>query len=264
MEGESRVMNLTIIQANNQLLVESREVAEMVGKDHAHLLRDIRNYQEVLGKSNFGLTDFFIETNYNDAQGKKRVCFLITKKGCDMVANKLTGEKGVLFTAAYVTKFEEMEKQLKEPFRLPTTYKEALLQLVDQVEKNEQLETKNLVLEQQVNEFQPKASYYDLVLQSKSLLSVTQIAKDYGIGAPTLNKKLNELGVQYKQGGVWLLYSKHQDKGYTQTTTHIIDEEKSKVHTKWTQKGRLFVYDLLKQVGILPMIERELHRKDVS
>ncbi|WP_437829015.1 phage antirepressor KilAC domain-containing protein [Niallia taxi] len=256
-------MNLTIIQTNNQLLVESREVADMVGKRHDHLLTDIRRYIEVLDSQDFGSRQFFIEGSYKNLQNKEQPCYFLTRKGCDMVANKLTGEKGVLFTAAYVTKFEEMEKQLKQPFKIPTTYKEALLQLVDQVEKNELLETKNLVLEQQVNEFQPKASYYDLVLQSKSLLSVTQIAKDYGLGAPTLNKKLNELGIQYKQGGVWLLYSKHQDKGYTQTTTHIIDDETSKVHTKWTQKGRLFIYDSLKHVGILPMIERELHRKDV-
>ncbi|MEV2699523.1 phage antirepressor KilAC domain-containing protein, partial [Paenibacillus larvae] len=71
------------------------------------------------------------------------------------------------------------------------------------------------------------------------------------------NQKLHELKVQYKQGDIWLLYAKYQDKGYTQTTTHVIDADKSKVNTKWTQKGRLFIYELLKQQGILPVIERE-------
>ncbi|MDT2208399.1 phage antirepressor KilAC domain-containing protein, partial [Paenibacillus larvae] len=119
------------------------------------------------------------------------------------------------------------------------------------------LTTDKLVLTQQVNELQPKASYYDTVLQNKSLLSVTKIAKDYGMSAKALNQKLHELGVQFKQGDIWLLYAKYQDKGYTQTTTHVIDAEKSKVNTKWTQKGRLFIYDLLKKEGILPVIERE-------
>lgn len=123
--------------------------------------------------------------------------------------------------------------------------------------KLENMKTENLVLVQQVNELQPKASYYDMILQNKSLLSVSKIAKDYGMSAMALNKKLNELGVQFKQGDIWLMYAKYQDKGYTQTTTHVIDAEKAKVSTKWTQKGRLFVYDLLKHEGILPVIERQ-------
>ncbi|REI11768.1 phage antirepressor [Staphylococcus felis] len=113
-----------------------------------------------------------------------------------------------------------------------------------------------LVAEQQVKELQPKATYYDLILQNKSLLSVTKIAKDYGMSARGLNKLLHELGVQYKQGDIWLLYAKHQDKGYTHTSTYALDEERSKVTTKWTQKGRLFIYDLLKDNGILPTIEQ--------
>ncbi|PCK69246.1 phage antirepressor KilAC domain-containing protein [Paenibacillus larvae] len=126
------------------------------------------------------------------------------------------------------------------------------------------LTTDKLVLTQQVNELQPKASYYDMVLQNKSLLSVSKIAKDYGMSAIAFNQKLHELGVQFKQGDIWLLYAKYQDKGYTQTTTHVIDAEKSKVNTKWTQKGRLFIYDLLKKEGILPVIERESDRSRKS
>ncbi|MCD8800700.1 phage antirepressor [Mammaliicoccus sciuri] len=113
-----------------------------------------------------------------------------------------------------------------------------------------------LVAEQQVQELKPKATYYDLVLQNKSLLSVSKIAKDYGMSAMRMNKLLHELGIQYKQGDIWLLYAKYQDKGYTQTSTYALDEEHSKVSTKWTQKGRLFIYDLLKDVGVLPTIEK--------
>lgn len=107
--------DLQIINYGNRLMVNSREVAVMVEKNHSHLMRDIQGYMDVLRKSNFGLSDFFIESTYLSSQNKELPCYLISKKGCDMVANKMTGEKGVLFTAAYVTKFENMEKQLKTP-----------------------------------------------------------------------------------------------------------------------------------------------------
>ena len=121
-----------------------------------------------------------------------------------------------------------------------------------------QLVTVNAQQNQIINELQPKATYYDLVLQNKSLLSITKIAKDYGLSAIKLNTLLHELGIQFKQGDIWLLYQKYADKGYTQSKTHVIDDVTNKFHTYWTQKGRLFIYDLLKQKGILPLIEREI------
>lgn len=127
-----------------------------------------------------------------------------------------------------------------------------LIQVATQLKEEKE---QRLIAEQRVMELQPKATYYDLILQNKTLLSVSQIAKDYGKSAQWLNSKLHDLGIQFKQGGTWLLYQKHADKGYTQSTTHIIDEEKSKLLTKWTQKGRLAIYELLKDEGILPLIE---------
>lgn len=250
------ILELKIVENHGQLFVDSRDVAEMVKKDHAHLLRDIRSYLSVLGKSNFGLADFFIESYYNDSQGKPRPHFFLTKKGCDMVANKLTGEKGIIFTATYVTKFEEMEKKLK--VKVPQSLPEALRLAADLAEKNEQLKLQNAQKEQVINELQPKATYYDLVLQNKSLLSISKIAKDFGLSAMKLNKILHELGIQFKQGDCWLLYQKYANKGYTQSKTHAIDSEMSKLHTYWTQKGRLFIYETLKnKKGILPIIERQ-------
>jgi Rha family phage regulatory protein len=102
---------LELINYNGKFVADSRSVAEMIERNHADLLRDIRKYMEFLSKSNFALAEFFIESFYIDAQRKTRPHYFLTKKGCDMVANKMTGEKGILFTAAYVTKFEEMEKQ---------------------------------------------------------------------------------------------------------------------------------------------------------
>jgi len=104
---------LKIVSHNGKLVTDSREVAEMVERPHNDLMKSIRGYIEHLGQGDFSHSDFFISDSYSNSQNKKQPRFLITKKGCDMVANKMTGQKGVLFTAAYVTKFEEMEEQLK-------------------------------------------------------------------------------------------------------------------------------------------------------
>lgn len=107
---------LTLIQKGNQHYIDSREVAELIGKEHNHLLRDIRRYCETMqkiGASNFGHTDFFLESTYIDAWNRQKPCYLLSKMGCEMVGNKLTGEKGILFTAAYVAKFNIMETHLR-------------------------------------------------------------------------------------------------------------------------------------------------------
>ena len=141
---------------------------------------------------------------------------------------------------------------------VPKSLPEALRMAADLAEKNETLLLENAQSKQIICELQPKASYYDAILQNKSLMPISQIAKDYGMSAIRMNEILHELGIQFKQGDMWLLYQKHASQGYTQSKTHIIDAERSKLHTQWTQKGRLFIYDLLKnKKGILPLIERE-------
>lgn len=112
---------------------------------------------------------------------------------------------------------------------------------------------------QQIAELQPKAGYYDVVLACPDLVPISQISKDYGWSAMRLNQWLFEHGIQYKQGKIWLLYQKYAEYGYTSTKTCVViesDRPHTKVHTYWTQKGRLFIYHLLKSVGILPLIER--------
>lgn len=125
----------------------------------------------------------------------------------------------------------------------------------------QQLQEKNALIAiqtQQIAEMKPKVSYYDLILQNSSLMPISKIAKDYGLSGRALNKLLHELGVQFKMGNTWLLYQEHASNGYTQSKTFAIDNEKSAMHTYWTQKGRLFLYDLLKsEKDLLPVIERE-------
>lgn len=136
---------------------------------------------------------------------------------------------------------------------------QALTKLKEERAARKALELDNQVKSQQIAELQPKATYYDLILQCKDLLSVTEIAKDYGLSAKAMNTMLHNLGVQFNQSGVWFLYAKYQHEGYTQTKTQNYNRpdgtQGSKVHTYWTQKGRLFIYNLLKSGGILPTIE---------
>lgn len=107
-----------------------------------------------------------------------------------------------------------------------------------------------------VSELTPKARYYDVILQCENTVQVSIIAKDYGMTAAALNKLLHGLGVQYKIGDTWLLYSKYMNEGYTVTRTYYASDTVSKIHTYWTQRGRCFLYDLLKWYGILPVAEK--------
>lgn len=138
----------------------------------------------------------------------------------------------------------------------------ALTDLKAEPEKTRALMQTVAVQKQQITEMKPKASYYDVVLNCKDLVPISVIAKDYGWSANRMNKYLHEKGVQYKQGNkIWLLYQKYAEMGYTNTKTHSYPDSEgsmhTKVHTYWTQAGRLFIYDLLKADCILPTMEQE-------
>ncbi|MBC1862109.1 phage antirepressor Ant [Listeria welshimeri] len=109
----------------------------------------------------------------------------------------------------------------------------------------------------QLAELEPKAQYYDLVLQSPSLIKVTEIAKDYGFSARHLNSLLCDYGIQYNLSGAWFLHQKYADKGYTHSKTYIRPDGGTSSHTYWTQTGRLFIYETLKEKGIYPLLERQ-------
>ena len=147
-------------------------------------------------------------------------------------------------TGSYATP-EAIYKTLTEPKNLIIV----LETLAEEQAKNKRLAAENAVLS-------VKAKYYDAILASPESLPITQIAKDYGMSAVTLNKLLCDMDIQFKRCGTWILYQDYADKGYTQTKTFIINENQTKSYTTWTQKGRLFLYNLLKAHGIVPMCER--------
>jgi prophage antirepressor-like protein len=125
------------------------------------------------------------------------------------------------------------------------------------IRKLEEERNKYNALEEVATEMAPKAIYCDLILQTKNAVPVSLIAKDYGMSAAAFNLLLNDFGVQYKVGGTWLLYQHYAGKGYTKTRTYWLSKVKSVMHTCWTQKGRLFLYDFLGDFGILPRMEAD-------
>lgn len=230
---------LSIIHKNGVDVIDSREVAEVIGKNHKELLRDIRNFVEILEKaterksalsenlsdpnesnfglvkksteSNFGLSeksnerklalvgkndaggfssvDFFIPHTYTDSTGRTLPCYLLTKKGCDMVANKMTGEKGVLFTAAYVTAFEKMRKDLT--CVLPQDYPSALRALADAEEQKLKLLAENQTM-------QPKADYFDALVDRNLLTNFRDTAKELGVKQTYMIAFLLDNGYVYR------------------------------------------------------------------
>lgn len=220
---ELMVQNLKL-EDKDILVTDSREVAEMTGKEHKQLLKDIRKYNQYLNEGKVSPVEFFIESSYKDTKGETRPCYLLTRKGCDMVANKMIGKKGVLFTAAYVTKFEDMEKKLKEKEtpKIPSTYKEALIALVQSIEEKEKLE----------------AEKNKLIHQNKTYTS-TEIAKELGFkSAIKFNKILEEKKIQYKVNGTWVLCARYSECGYQSIKQIELEGDKVVYDRRWTGKGR--------------------------
>ena len=227
--------------------MSSLQIAEITEKRHDAVLRDIRGLLEQgVGAHNF------VESSYKNVQNKELPCFILTKKGCLILAsgyNALLREK-------IINRWEQLELEHRSGgFQIPQTLSEALLLAAQQTQELEeaqkQLELKEQTIHAQegvIKSQAPKVEYYDDVLSSTSTYTVTQIAKEFGWGAETLNRKLHEKGVQYKQNGQWLLYAKYQGKGYTKTITRIHTGTTGTTHTSqltvWTESGRQFIHTL--------------------
>lgn len=245
-----------IKNVDGKSVVSSRTIAEQLGKRHSHVLESIEKIKE---DSSTDISAQLIKSNYKDSSGKSNKEYLLTKDGFTLYMFNIQGYND--FKMAYISEFNRMEAELnKKKIALPQNYIEALEQLVDTAKENERLNVLNSMQSQQIAELKPKADYTDKILKSKSLVTITAIAKDYGVSGTEMNKILHGLGVQYKQGKQWLLYSRYQSNGYTHSETVEFQRKDGtndvSMITKWTQKGRLFLYQALKENGFLPMIER--------
>lgn len=279
-DGEERVTSLAnvSVEAFDKEFMTSLEIAELTGKQHAHIMRDIRGLlDQGVNETNFGLDE------YKDKKGETRPMFKLTKKGCLILAS---GYNAVL-REKIINRWEELEKKERTAVvpSLPDFTNPAIAARAwaDQFEKNQALALENhkkqLLLEQkqvendklvadgkrkdaEIKVYKPKAAYYDMIMANPSCTKVTSIAQDYGMSPQAFNDLLHDLGIQYKVDRQWILYQKYKDAGYVHSApipiTHHDGHQTIRYLTVWTQKGRLFLYDLLKENGILPMIERNV------
>lgn len=132
-----------------------------------------------------------------------------------------------------------------------------LTELKEERRKNRLLSEENEAKQKTIELMQPKVSYYDSILASDSLIQSTLIAKDYGMSARSFNNLLHDLGVQYFMCGTWILYQQYANEGYMQSKTYDLQGGRTSMLMCWTQKGRLFLYDLLKRHNVLPLCEKE-------
>lgn len=166
---------------NDVQAITTLEIAEMMEVEHSKLLRKLEGDSShkgiipILSEAHLGVADYFKESTYTDAQGKPRKCYNVTRLGCDFLANKFTGEKGILFTARYVKRFNEMEQALKP--RLPQTYRDAIAELLDSLDREEELKAQ--------------------LETSKDWYSIKRVAAMNGVDWKTFSwRKLKEVGLQ--------------------------------------------------------------------
>lgn len=255
---------LQVIEYSNQKVLTTQQLAEVYETSVDNIKMNFKRNKErfIEGNHYHLLTGNDLKEFKNKVTGSYSVgknasqLILWTEKGADRHCKILDTDKAW----EQFDNLEETYFKVKNGFAIPQTYAEALRAYANEVEQKEKLLLDNKIKDQQIGELKPKADYYDDILKNKGLVTITAIAKDYGMSGKKFNDKLHELGVQYKQSGQWFLYTKYQDKGYTHSETFPIKRSDGrpdvKMNTKWTQKGRLFLYDLLKSNDILPMIER--------
>lgn len=242
----NELIKVKVENVEGVLVTTSNRVAEELGVEHKNLLTKIDNYVKQFG----GLTlshEFYIESSFKN-RGKDYRNYLITEKGIAQLIGGYSAAVSKAFdlNVAYINEFERMKNHIKSQ-KLPQTYLEALKELVKVEEEKERLLKEN-------TENKPKVEYHDVILGSEGTMTTTQIAKEYGKSAIWLNKYLKNRGIQYKKGNQWYIYSKYADKGYIrEITTYNEEIDKSFTSMRWTNLGRKFIYELLKDEDILPI-----------
>ena len=254
------LIKVTNTEGREVNVMDSREVAEMMEKTHAEIIQYLEglNYKDGRVKitgiiptleqsGDLQVADYFIESTYND-RGRIKKCYLITKMGCELLGNKLQGAKGILFSAKYVERFNQMEKMLKEQsmdsYMIEDPYSRALRWAEEYKEK--------VLLQKEIEVAKPKVAYYDNVLDTKGSMTTTQIAKSFGMTSHKLNTYLNNKGIQFKMSGMWMLYKEYDGKGYAEIRTYINKKKETTTHyLVLTEKGKEFIYNLLLEDKII-------------
>lgn len=249
-------MTQLVFIENGRPVTDSLMVAESFGKEHRHVMRDIRELgcSEEFRESNFG------QSAYTNAQGRNSPRFLMTEQGFTLLAMGYTGHAAMAFKERYIAEFERMRQQLTQT-ALVVVPSYAIDNPIERAERwiAEERERQALQLETQrqatmLLALEPKLSYYDAILRSEDTVTITQIAQDYGLSARSLNTILKEEGVQRKVKRQWVVRSNYLNRGLTKSQTITIRKatggEKVVMNTEWTQAGRLLIHELLEKRGI--------------
>lgn len=228
--------------------MSSLEIAELTGKRHDAILRDIRNLlSQGINAHNF------VEVEYLDKKGETRPSFNLTKKGCLILASGYNAK----LREKIIDRWEELETEKRNGgYQVPSSFREALLLAAQQQEQIEQqqkqIEQKQATIEAQTSELKkqaPKVEYYDQTLQSVNTLTTTQVAKERGMDAEKLNRKLKEAGIIYRQSGQWIVKQPYASWGLHKTRTQTYTRSDGSLGTNtylvWTQKGKMFILTLI-------------------
>lgn len=263
--------NIPVIEWKGQRVITTAQLACIYETDTDNIKKNFQNNKEHFKEKEhyFFLTGDELKefknlvTDFPLVQKNAPKLYLWTRKGASRHCKMLGTDKAW-------EQFDELEENYYNPQRqslIPIDYPSALRAYADEYEKRmiaeqekKALEAEAVEMNKAIADMKPKADYVDIILQSKSTVLTTQIAQDYGMSAKTFNKKLEELGIQHKVGGQWILYAKYLGKGYVQSKTieftrsnGVVD---TRMQTEWTTKGRMFLYEELKKHGIYPLIER--------
>ena len=254
--------------SESQQTMSSLEIAKLTGKPHNDVMKAIRAMEpswEKVSQGKFSLSSRKVEQPNGGI--REYPYYELTKTECLYVATKFNDEA----RAKLVIRWEELEqKQRAQMLQLPDftdpaeaamawakEYKEKKVLAIE----NKKLEEENIQLAAENQELKHDKNYLDLIMRSKALLTISQIAQDYGMSGKAMNKQLAQMGIQYSINGQWILYAKYKDCGYVSSRSIDITRADGRpdvvLHTEWTQAGRKFLYEELKKEGIIPMLERD-------
>lgn len=231
-------MNNLVILHDKQAVTTSLKVAEIFEKKHQHVMESIRK----LTVENSTVRKMFVEDTYINTRNQQQPMYYMNRDGFTLLAMGFTGSKAMEFKLKYIDAFNRMEEQIKQQpaqYKLPQTFSEALIELAKEVKKNEILK--------------PKAEKYDRYLSNKGLITITEIAKEYGMSGVKLNQFLRDKRVIYKRGNKWFVYQKYANERYVGYEIHLPEGRRS---LKWTPEGEMFIRELLENNNIKPVLEQ--------
>lgn len=245
---------------SNKKTMSSLEIAELAGKQHKDVLESIRKMEpawEKLCGRKFPLTSKNIEMP--NGGFRETPCYELDYKECMYVAAKFSDET----RAKLVLRWDALETGKATPvYQVPSSFSEALMLAAQQQLQIEEQQKQISCMSTEIIEMKKKTDYLEVILSSRGTVTTTQIAQDYGMSAKAFNKVLSDLKIQHKVNGQWILYAPHVSKGYvhskTVNITHKDGRPDTVLNTEWTQRGRIFLYEKLKAVDILPLIEQSV------